>query len=80
MPDDEITDYRFPQAKRKNNPTAGRAPEGKVKEAAKVVLQYNPHLPPVLSFDPTGKADALPKLLAEAGTRPLEPILKGQLV
>ena len=73
MPDDQITAYSYPNAKRKNNPSAGLAPEGKVKEAPKVVFQYNPHLPPVLRFDPTGKSDKLPELLEEAKTRQLTP-------
>ena len=73
MPDDQITAYSYPNAKRKNNPAAGLAPEGKVKEAPKVVFQYNPHLPPVLRFDSSGKSDKLPELLEEAKTRQLTP-------
>jgi adenine-specific DNA-methyltransferase len=34
---------------------------------------YSPHLPPVLRFDPTGKSDKLPELIAAAGQRPLKP-------
>jgi adenine-specific DNA-methyltransferase len=70
-PDEEISDYRYLNAKRKNNPTAGLAPEGKIKEAAKVVFDYNPHLPPVLRFDASGKSDAVPELLQKARTGPL---------
>ncbi|MGH2458601.1 MAG: site-specific DNA-methyltransferase, partial [Chloroflexota bacterium] len=32
---------------------------------------YNPHLPPVLRFDPSAGPDRLPELLAEARRRPL---------
>ena len=56
--DDTITDYRY-HSTRKNNPTAGRAPEGRVNETPKVIFDYNPHLPPVLRFESTGQCDAL---------------------
>lgn len=63
-------DYRYPD-KRKNVPPAAMAAEGNVPQVAKVRYQYSPHLPPVLRFDPTGKEDALPPLVEEAGKRPL---------
>lgn len=69
--DPNVADYRHTHASRKNNPPAGLAAQGKVKEAPKHRYEYNPHLPPVLRFDPTGKSDALPELLAEARNRPL---------
>ena len=71
MSDENISDYRYPRATRKNNPAAGLAPEGRVKEAPKVVFDYNPHLPPALRFDPTGNSDALPELLEKARTSQL---------
>ena len=71
MSDENISVYQYPRATRKNNPAAGLAPEGRVKEAPKVVLDYNPHLPPGLRFDPTGKSDALPELLEKARTSQL---------
>ncbi len=61
-----IADYRYPDAKRKNLPAAGMAAQGKVQETPKQRFAYNPHLPPVLRFDPTGKSDALPSLLEKA--------------
>lgn len=65
-----VADYRH-EAKRKNNPPAGLAAQGPVREVAKVKYSYNPHLPPVLRFDQTGAADRLIQLLAEARTRRL---------
>ena len=66
-------DYRHTGVKRKNVPPATMAAEGTVPKVAKARYAYSPHLPPVLRFDGTGKADALPGLLAEAGKRPLRP-------
>jgi adenine-specific DNA-methyltransferase len=65
-----VRDYRH-DAKRKNNPPAGLAAQGKVREVPKVRYDYNPHLPPVLRFDETGSADQLPELLQTARTREL---------
>jgi adenine-specific DNA-methyltransferase len=82
--DKSVGDYRH-QAKRKNNPPAKIAAEGAVPVLAKAAYAYNPHLPPVLRFDQTGKADVLEtrlsaaaqaradKLLAQAQQRPLKP-------
>ncbi|MCS6997569.1 MAG: hypothetical protein NZ533_11615 [Casimicrobiaceae bacterium] len=67
---DLAVSYRH-TAKRKNNPPAGLAAQGKVHEAPELQFAYNPHLPPVLRFDPTGQADQLPELLQEATKRPL---------
>ena len=58
-------------AKRKNLPPAGLAASGEIKETPKLQFAYNPHLPPRLRADPTGKADALPELLREATKRKL---------
>ena len=57
-------DYRHTGVKRKNVPPATMAAEGTVPKVAKARYAYSPHLPPVLRFDGTGKADALPGLLA----------------
>jgi adenine-specific DNA-methyltransferase len=65
-----VADYRH-EAKRKNNPPAGLAAQGPVREVAKVKYAYNPHLPPVSRFDQTGAADRLFELLADARTRRL---------
>src|SRR5947207_15951394 len=67
----KTADYRHTREKRTNIPPAKIAAEGKVPRVEKVRYQYSPHLPPVLRSDPTGRADALPALIAEAGRRPL---------
>ncbi len=68
---DKVTDYRHPEATRKNNPPAKIAAEGHVPLLPKAEYSYSPRLAPVLRFDPTGSADQLPELLAEATRRPL---------
>jgi adenine-specific DNA-methyltransferase len=65
-----VVDYRH-EAKRKNNPPAGLAAQGPVREVSKVKYAYNPHLPPVARFDQTGATDRVFELLAEARTRRL---------
>lgn len=62
----DIQDYRHDTATRKNNPPAGIAAQGKIKETPKQEYTYNPHLPPNLQFDPNGDADKLPELLQKA--------------
>jgi adenine-specific DNA-methyltransferase len=64
------TSYRYDD-KRKNIPPAGLAAQGRVEERPSVRYSYDPHLPPELRFDASGRADGLPELLAEAGRRPL---------
>ena len=66
-----VLDYRHDEAKRKNIPPAGLAAQGKVRETPKIRYAYDPHLPPVLRFDPAGGADRLPELLEMARSRPL---------
>jgi adenine-specific DNA-methyltransferase len=66
-----VTDYRHEEAKRLHIPPAGLAAQGKIREKPKIHYAYNPHLPPVLRFDRSGKADGLPELLATARNRPL---------
>ncbi|MDP9367237.1 MAG: site-specific DNA-methyltransferase [Chloroflexota bacterium] len=68
---DSVADYRYDHAKRKNNPPAGLAPQGRIAERPVERYAYNPHLPPVLRFDPTGAADHLPELLETARQRKL---------
>jgi adenine-specific DNA-methyltransferase len=64
-------DYRHPNAKRKNIPPAGLAAQGTIRKEQKHHYAYNPHLPPVLRFDPKGNADKLPALLQTAKERAL---------
>jgi adenine-specific DNA-methyltransferase len=70
---DEVksADYRHTGEKRTNIPPAAIAAEGTVPLVPRVRYHYSPHLPPTLRFDPSGKADQLPELIAEAGRRPL---------
>ncbi len=67
----KTTDYRHKDQKRTNIPPAKIAAEGIVPKVGKVRYRYSPHLVPELRFDPTGQADRLPELIAEAGRRPL---------
>ena len=67
----EVQDYRHDTATRRNNPPAGIAAQGKIKETPKQEYAYNPHLPPNLRFDPNGDADKLPELLQKAQQRAL---------
>ena len=67
----EVQDYRHDTATRKNNPPAGIAAQGKIKETPKQAYAYNPHLPPNLRSDPNGDADKLPELLQIAQQRAL---------
>src|ERR1035441_2064339 len=66
-----VSDYRFPEATRKNNPPAKIAAEGYVPLIPKAEYLYSPRRPPELRFDPTGGADELPELLAAARQRKL---------
>jgi adenine-specific DNA-methyltransferase len=66
-----MVDYRYPEAMRKNIPPAGLAAQGRVRETPRHRFEYNPHLPPVLRFDPTGQPDRQPELLETARLRPL---------
>ena len=71
MQQKEVQDYRHETATRKNNPPAGIAAQGKIRETPKQEYAYNPHLPPELQFDPNGDADKLPELLQIAQQRAL---------
>ncbi len=72
---DPALDFRHHHAKRPNNPTGGNSAEGKVDPTPRIRYHHDPHRPPTLLFDPTGKADELTeplaKLMAEAQQRPL---------
>ena len=46
-----ITDFEYPDAKRKNLPPAGSPPGERVKEEVKVKFAYDPHRAPVLRFN-----------------------------
>ncbi|HEX6016831.1 MAG TPA: hypothetical protein VFZ28_01905 [Burkholderiaceae bacterium] len=60
------------RARRKNIPPAGIEAQGRVEEATKIRLDYNPHLPPRLRFaDDPAAADRLPALLQTARERAL---------
>ena len=67
----EVQDYRHDSATRRNNPPAGIASHGGLREKPKQEYAYNPHLPPVLRFDDTCDADQIPELLQIAQQRPL---------
>jgi adenine-specific DNA-methyltransferase len=61
-----VSDYRYDEAKRKNIPPAGLAAQGRVAEVPKLHYAYDPHLPPILRFDPTGATDYLDDLIGRA--------------
>lgn len=61
-----VEDYRHEGAKRPNNPPAAIAAEGRTPPAPKMTYAYSPRLDPALRADPSGRADALPPLLAKA--------------
>jgi len=67
----QVEDYRHEDAKRKNIPSAGLAARGRTPKVAEQTFFYNPHLPPVLRFDDSGKADRFPELLETARQRAL---------
>lgn len=59
------------RAKRLNNPPAGLAAEGRAAEPPRMAYAYNPHRPPTLRFDATGRADRAAELADAAIQRPL---------
>ena len=69
----KVKDYRHDTSKRKNNPPAGIAGQGRTPNTPKQEYAYNPHLPPILRSDPHGDADKLPELLQKAQQEPLTP-------
>ena len=72
-----VTTYQYPEATRKNLPPAGLAARSSVQETEKIRLSYDPHLSPVLVFDPTSGTDELTgkvvSILEKAKTEPLTP-------
>lgn len=66
-----VEDYRHRAAKRPNNPPAAIAAEGRTPPAPKLTYAYSPRLDPVLRFDSSGRADALPPLIEKAMREPL---------
>ena len=67
----KVEDYRHEDAKRKNIPPAGLAARGRTPKVEERKYFYNPHLPPVLRFDDSGKADRFLELLETARQRAL---------
>jgi adenine-specific DNA-methyltransferase len=61
-----VSDYRHDDARRKNNPPAGLAAHGKVRSAPKLRYAYDPHLPPALRFDASGRSERLDALIGRA--------------
>ena len=55
----KTADFRHEGEKRMNIPTAKIAGEGRIPKVPKARYSYDPHLPPVLRFDETGRADTL---------------------
>jgi adenine-specific DNA-methyltransferase len=74
-----VDDYRYDDHRRKNIPEAGPdSPQQKMGEGpGRQRYAYDPHLPPVLRFDETGRADRLTEeldsLLVASMERPLTP-------
>ena len=68
--DGSVVDYRH-DATRKNNPPAAMASQGRVQEAPKRRYHYDPHLPPTLLYDDSGRADRVRELLHSARQRRL---------
>ena len=71
--DKEVKDYRHDSSKRKNNPPAGIAGQGKTPDTPKQEYTYNPHLPPILRSDPDGDVDKLHELIQKAQHETLTP-------
>ena len=65
-----VVDYRH-DATRKNNPPAALASQGSVRGARKWRYHYDPHLPPTLLYDDSGRADRIRELLHSAQQRKL---------
>ena len=71
--DKEVKDYRHDSSKRKNNPPAGIAGQGRTPKTPKQEYAYNPHLPPILRSDPHGDVDKIHELLDKAQHETLTP-------
>ena len=68
--DGPVVDYRH-DATRKNNPPAALASQGSVRDVRKWRYHYDPHLPPTLLYDDSGRADRVRELLHSARQRKL---------
>ena len=71
--DKKVKDYRHDSSKRKNNPPAGIAGQGRTPETPKQEYAYNPHLSPILRSDPHGDVDKIHELLQKAQHETLTP-------
>ena len=71
--DKEVKDYRHDSSKRKNNPPAGIAGQGRTPDTPKQEYAYNPHLTPTLRSDPSGDVDKIHELLDKAQHETLTP-------
>ena len=71
--DKEVKDYRHDASKRKNNPPAGIAAQGRTPDTPKQEYAYNPHLSPILRSDPHGDVDKIHELLQKAQHETLTP-------
>lgn len=69
----EVEEYRHREAKRKNNPPAKIAAEGRVPALPKAPYSYTPRRPPELRFDAAGGPDKIRELLEQATRRALAP-------
>lgn len=69
--EEKVLEYRHRGATRKNIPPAGLAAQGKIAEKPPLQYSYNPHLPPELRFDASGRPDGYPELLEQARHRSL---------
>ena len=67
--DGQVFDYRHPRARRKYIPPAGIESQRRIAERPAERYSHNPHLTPVLRFDPTGRADEYLALVQAARTR-----------
>lgn len=72
MNGENVVDYRHKNVMRLNIPPAGLAARGQIAREKQIKFAYNPHLSPILRFDPSGKTDRITALIAQAGQRKLE--------
>jgi hypothetical protein len=63
---ENVVDLRHSTVTRLNIPPAGIAARGEIAREKKLKYAYNPHLPPALRFDDTGKGDSVFDLLDNA--------------
>lgn len=68
---EDIFDLRHPQSSRLNIPPAGLVARGNIEKEKQIEYDYNPHLPPVLRFDDTGKPDRITELIRASQERKL---------